>query len=66
MKADNQTTRNARGEISQAQARKLLEAAEFALHELNRMTTEKFSYGGDREIRIRLDAIIREIRKEQA
>ena len=28
MKVDNQTTRNARGEITQAQARKLLEAAE--------------------------------------
>jgi hypothetical protein len=62
VKVDNQTTRNARGEISQAQARKLLEAAEAYLGE--QFSSTSLSYNSDHEIRILLKAIIREIRGE--
>jgi hypothetical protein len=42
VKVDNQTTRNARGEISQAQARKLLEAAEQVLWQIG-VTRQDFT-----------------------
>ena len=41
-----------------AAAPEMLEVCQFALKKLNRMTTDEFSKGGDKEIREKLDRVL--------
>ena len=42
-------------------APEMLEVCQFALEKLNRMTTDEFSKGGDKEIREKLDRVIAQV-----
>ena len=44
-----------------AAAPEMLEVCQFALEKLNRMTTDEFSKGGDKEIREKLDRVLAQV-----